>query len=82
LRFDGVLAGPIERFDKQMLLDPLEEQLDLPSGLVELANGQRRERQVVGQQDQVFLTDRVAINDPPQLFRVELRGQGAGQSDG
>ena len=49
LRFDGVLAGPIERFDSKMLLDPLEEQFDLPSGLVELANGQRRQRQVVGQ---------------------------------
>jgi len=65
-----------------MLLDPLEEQLDLPSGLVQLADGPCRQRQVVGEENKVFLAEGVAINDPPQLFRVKLRGQGTSQGDG
>ena len=35
-----------------MLLDPLEEQLHLPATLVQRAHGQRRQRQVVGQEHQ------------------------------
>ena len=34
LRFDRVLAVTDEAFDTQMLLDPLEEQLDLPAAFV------------------------------------------------
>ena len=36
-----VFAGAVEGFDPQMLLDPLEEQFDLPAALVELRDGQR-----------------------------------------
>jgi hypothetical protein len=39
LRLHGVLAVAEEMLDAQMLLDPLEEQLDLPATLV-----QRRDR--------------------------------------
>ena len=31
-----VLGGPVERPDPQVLLDPLEEQFDLPAALVQL----------------------------------------------
>ena len=34
LRFDCVLRGAIEGFDSEMLFDPFEEQLYLPTGLV------------------------------------------------
>jgi hypothetical protein len=67
LSFDGFLAVAMERADSMMSLDPVEEQLDLPSGFVALAK--RRERQVVGEQHQEFLADAVAINDPPLEFR-------------
>ena len=34
LRSDGVLRGAVEAFDAQVLLDPLEKQLHLPSAPV------------------------------------------------
>ena len=42
LSFHGVLGGPIEGLDPQVLLDPLEEQLDLPPTFVQLCNDQSR----------------------------------------
>ena len=38
LRLHGVLAGAQKRLDAQVLLDPFEEQLDLPTLPVELGN--------------------------------------------
>ncbi len=35
LSHDSILAGPEERFDLQVLLDPFEKQLNLPSGLID-----------------------------------------------
>ena len=52
LRLHRVLAGTQEAFDAQVLLDPLEEQLDLPAALVQGCNRQRRQRRVVGQEYQ------------------------------
>jgi hypothetical protein len=40
LRPHSVLGSAVETFDAQVLLDPLEEQLDLPSAPVQGANGQ------------------------------------------
>ena len=42
LRLHSVLAVAQEVLDAQVLLDPLEEQLDLPATLVERTNGERR----------------------------------------
>lgn len=50
LRLYCVLAVADETFDAQMLLDPLEEQLDLPATLVECRDSQRRQCGVVGQE--------------------------------
>jgi hypothetical protein len=46
LRFDGVLGLAEERFDAQVLLDPLEEKLDLPMIFVELGNRHGRQRKI------------------------------------
>ena len=40
LGFNGILGGPIKRFDTKMLFDPFEEQLDLPATTKQLGNGQ------------------------------------------
>ena len=61
LRFHGILARAEEGLDVQVLLDPLEEQLYLPSLLVQCADGEGGQRQVVGQE-----LERLA------LFRVEI----------
>ena len=36
LGLDGILGGPIKRFDTEVLLDPFEEDLDLPATLKQL----------------------------------------------
>ena len=47
-----ILATPEEVFDAQMLLDPLEEQLNLPTIFVVLGDDQRTAHQVVRRQYQ------------------------------
>src|ERR1039458_4361697 len=54
-----VVAGAVKVFDAQVLLDPFEEQLHLPTALVEQGDGQGGEREVVGQKDQVLARLRV-----------------------
>jgi len=39
LTVNSVLTGPVKCLDMQMLFDPFEESLDLPSFPVELCNG-------------------------------------------
>jgi hypothetical protein len=36
LGLDGILGDPIKRFDTKVLLDPFEEDLDLPATLKQL----------------------------------------------
>ena len=54
LRLDCVLAGAEKGLDSQVLLDPLEEQLDLPSLSIESGDHLGFERKVVGQKGQAF----------------------------
>ena len=49
LRLHGVLAGAEKRLDAQVLLDPLEEQLDLPALPIQLRDESGRQCEVVGQ---------------------------------
>ena len=49
LRLHCVLAGAQKTLDAQMLLDPFEEQLDLPTVLVKGGDHQGRQGRVVGQ---------------------------------
>ena len=49
LRLDCVLAGSKKCLDPQVLLDPLEEQLDLPALAVQVCDQLGFEREVVGQ---------------------------------
>lgn len=51
----------VEVFDSQMLLDPSEEQLDAPARLVEHGHFQRRDLQVVGEEDQFPFRFRVVV---------------------
>src|SRR5262245_31118085 len=66
----GVLAGAEEGFDAQVLFDPFEEQLDLPSAAVELRNGQRGQGEVVGQKDQRLAGLRIVVADAAQFLGV------------
>lgn len=73
LRFHRILAVADETFDTQMLLDPLEEQLDLPAAFVQRGNRQCGQGCVVGQEHQRLAGFRVFEADAPQLFGIVLR---------
>ncbi len=49
LRHGCVAAGTEESFDLQILLDPFEEQFDLPAGLVDIGDGFGGQVEIVGQ---------------------------------
>ncbi len=82
LGFHGVLGGAIESLDTEVLLDPFEEQLDLPPALVQLCDGRGGRHEVVGQEDQAFVCFRVVELDTSDLFRVLLSGIEAGEEAG
>src|SRR3970040_2673687 len=64
LRLHGVLRGPEERLDPELLLDPPEEELDLPALLVQQGDAFRGKGKLVGEEDQVPPGFRVDIPDP------------------
>src|SRR4030066_181854 len=55
LRLHSVLRGSEERLDPKMLLDPSEEELDLPALLVQQGDAFRGKGKIVGEEDQVLL---------------------------
>ena len=72
LRLDCVLAVAQKLLDAQVLLDPFEEQLDLPAAFVQSGNGQGRQACVVGQEDKRLLGFGVFEADMVQVLRVGL----------
>ena len=75
-------AGAVKGFDAQMLFDPFEEQFDLPAAAIELGDGQRRDREVVGQENQDFAGSGIAISDAAQRGRIIVLGLRSGHHDG
>ena len=74
LRLDGILAVAQELLYSQVLLDPFEEQFDLPTVLVECCDGQRGQDKVVGQEYKRLATLDIFESNAPQVFGVMLRG--------
>lgn len=68
LSLHRVLAGAQDMLDAQVLLDPPEEQLDRPAALVERADGQRRQRRVVGQEHLRLARLRVPESNAQRVF--------------
>ena len=78
LRLDCVFGDAKERFDAQVPFDPLEKQFDLPAATVKLGDGQRRQLEVVGQEDQIPVVLGIVELDTAQVLRVALVGFDAG----
>jgi uncharacterized protein YfiM (DUF2279 family) len=72
LGFNRVLAGSIERHDAQVLLDPFEEQLNLPAAFVERCDGSHRQCSVVGQEHQRLACFGVAEANAAQVAWIIL----------
>lgn len=77
-----VLARAAEGLDAQVLLDPFEEELDLPASLVELRHDCCFEIEVVGEEDQRLSRLRIHIADTPQVRSVQSLGFRAVEPDG
>ncbi len=78
LRLHRVLAGAVEHFDAQMLLDPFEEQLHLPALAIQVGNQCGLENEVVRQKNDAFACF-VLDNDTAQQCRIVLAGVKQGQ---
>jgi len=65
-----IFGGTEERFDVQVLLHPFEEQFDLPPRLVESGDDMRWQHEVVGNEDQCFLSLRIAESNTTKAFWV------------
>ncbi len=70
LRLHRVLTSSQKSLYTQVLLDPLEEQLNLPTAFVKLSNGQGRQSLVVGQKHRRLARCRAFEFHPAQMFRV------------
>src|SRR3990172_1205066 len=81
LRLDRVLAGAEESLDTKMLLDPLEEQLDLPAQTIELRDRERGQGEVVGQEDEPLARFGIFECDSPQRRFEALARVKAGEHD-
>ena len=65
-----------------MLLDPREEQIDLPAAHIESADGRCRKGALVGDEHQRLARLGVLEADAPQVLAIELAGLDAGERNG
>ena len=71
LGLHGIGAGGVEGFDPQVLLDPFEEQFDMPPALVDGCDGQRGKFEVIGQESQRLAGFGIDVADTTQSVGVE-----------
>src|SRR5258706_16088864 len=72
----GVLGSAVEILDAQVLLDPFEEQLDLPTAAIKLGDSQWWRADVVGHKDEALIGLLVEITNGSQLFGIAFAGYG------
>ncbi len=82
LGFDGIDRRAEEGLDPQVLLDPLEEQLDLPAQPEDVRHGLGRDREDVGQEHEPLFRVGLHVGDPPQGLRIGLAGTGSCEHNG
>jgi hypothetical protein len=63
LGFGGIGRCAIERLNSQVLLDPFEEQLDLPSQLEDIRHGLCRDGKDVGQEHEALFCFGLDVGD-------------------
>ena len=77
-----IWRGAVKGFDAQMLLDPFEEEFDLPAAAIEFGDGQRRHGEVVGQEDQCLACFGIAIADAAHGDGIIVLGVQPGEHHG
>lgn len=78
----GVLAGAEECFDAEVLLDPFEEQFDLPAPFVDRCDDLCGQIEVIGQKDQTLPSIGIKETDTPEFFREVALSFVSAQPDG
>ena len=74
LGLDRIDALPIEGFDPQILLDPFEEQFNLPSAFVIAGNLSGIALTYIRQQDNILLVFLVNKMNATKIIRIALLG--------
>ena len=69
---DRIFRGAEKAFDLEILLDPFEKQLDLPSLLVNFRDGGCRQSEVIGDETICFRRLPVKKLNQPQFSRLFL----------
>ncbi len=69
LGFHGVFRCAVETLDSQVLLDPLEEQFNMPAAAVKVGDGHGRKREVVCDEDKGLVSFFVPVLYRSQGFR-------------
>ena len=77
----GVLRCAEEGFDAQVLLDPFEEQFDLPTAFVYGCDSQGGQFEVIGGKDQPLAGLRIDIADTPKRFGIITFSLPSAQAD-
>ena len=72
MRFYRVFVGAEKRLDAQMLLNPFEEQLDLPTAFVKLRDGQSWKLEIIGEEPKALVVFFVIIDDVAQILRIAV----------
>ena len=76
LSLQGIHRSAVELFDAQVLFDPFEEQLDLPTAAIQLRDGQWWQGEVVGQKDESALLLRIEVTNAAQFLGIAFAGHG------
>jgi len=82
LRLDRVGRVAVEHLEAQVLLDPLEEQLHVPTPVIQLGYRQRRQVEVVGQEHELSAQFLLPVPDPSQRLGIQAGRLGSAQTNG
>ena len=70
LRKDRIHSRSVEEFDVQMLLDPLEDNLNLPSFTIDFGDGNRIQSEVISQEVIDGTISKVFIDNESEIVRT------------
>ena len=70
LSFYRIVGCSLKGLYAKMLLDPFEEQFDLPSALVELGDSQCGKDEIVGEKNQLLLSLRIEVLHTAEFLRI------------
>ena len=65
-----IFGSSVEGLDAEMLLDPFEEQFNLPSAFVEFGNAKGRKDEIVGQKNEMLFPFSIEVFYTTEFFWI------------